>query len=290
MTQKKIDSLTPEQEAQFGVYVDKWKAIGLSTEPVDFEKAKEAVNLAYKLADLPPPGNYHLVDSPIAAVKLIKQLAPKKSESEILSEMSYGNHDAPWLSFYDFFKNVVGVKNLEKIEGLIAISKEMGWLSMYDTDVVIQKRPTEIHFDENNVLHNETGPAIRYADGFSVYSWHGVRIPGDWIEHKNTKLTPKIALTWANLEQRRCACEILGWAKILKDLKAKVIDEDGDPEIGILVEVNLPDIGKEKFLKVLCGTGREFAIPVPPEMKTALEANAWTYDLQPYEYKPEVRT
>ena len=49
--------------------------------------------------------------------------------------------------------------------------------------------------------------------------------------------------------------------------------------IGTLLEVNLPDIGKEKFLKVLCGTGREFAIPVPPFMKTALEANAWTYGL-----------
>ena len=56
-------------------------------------------------------------------------------------------------------------------------------------------------------------------------------------------------------------------------------DEDADPMIGTLIEVEIPEIGREKFLKVLCGTGREFAIPVPPEMKTALEANAWTYDI-----------
>jgi len=61
--------------------------------------------------------------------------------------------------------------------------------------------------------------------------------------------------------------------------------------IGTLVEVTLPDLGKEKFLKVLCGTGREFAIPVPPEMKTALDANAWTFDLDGNTLrKLEVRT
>ena len=46
-------------------------------------------------------------------------------------------------------------------------------------------------------------------------------------------------------------------------------------------DLDIPDIGREKFLKVKCGTGREFAIPVPPDMKTALEANAWTYAIEP---------
>ncbi len=54
--------------------------------------------------------------------------------------------------------------------------------------------------------------------------------------------------------------------------------------------VEAPDIGKEKFLRVRCGTSRTFALPVPPEMKTALEANAWTWGLTPEEYKPEIRT
>ncbi len=103
-------------------------------------------------------------------------------------------------------------------------------------------------------------------------------------------MTPAIALTWKNIEQRRCACEILGWINILKELKAKTIEKDEDPQIGELVEVTIPDIGKEKFLRVECGTGREFAMPVPPEMKTALEANAWTWGLEAYQYQPEVRT
>ena len=98
-------------------------------------------------------------------------------------------------------------------------------------------------------------------------------------------------MTWVNIEQRRAACEILGWAKILKELDAKIINEDGDPEIGTLVEVNLPDLGKERFLRVLCGTKREFAIPVPPDMKTAVAAQAWTWGLELEDFiVPEVRT
>ena len=105
------------------------------------------------------------------------------------------------------------------------------------------------------------------------------------------QLTAKIALTWNNIEQRRCACEILGWVKILRELNAKIIDEDNDPEVGTLVEVDIPDIGREKFLRVLCGTKREFALPVPPEMKTALEANAWTFGFSSKDFViPEVRT
>jgi len=93
-------------------------------------------------------------------------------------------------------------------------------------------------------------------------------------------LTSQEALKVSNMEQRRAACEILGWAKILKELNATVIDQDEDPMIGTLVEVDIPEVGKEKFLKVLCGTGREFAIPVPPDMKTALQSNAWSFNLK----------
>ena len=92
-------------------------------------------------------------------------------------------------------------------------------------------------------------------------------------------LTGKQALEETNLERRRAACEIVGWARILDELNGKTIDKDDDPEIGELIEVNLPDAGRERFLRVRCGTGRDFAIPVPPTVQTAIEANCWTYDI-----------
>ena len=84
--------------------------------------------------------------------------------------------------------------------------------------------------------------------------------------------------------------EIIGWDKVIEQLKPTVIDKNEDPMIGELLEVNLPDSGRERFLKVLCGTGRTFVIPVPNHLKSANSANAWTYGLSVTEFAPEVRT
>ena len=275
----KIESLTPEQEARFGEYVEKCIAIGTNTDPVNFEQAKSAMCKSYRLVGLKEPTKFHVVDSPMAAIDLIQSIDPSKSRSDIFNEMGYGSMDISWMSLYKFFIEVVGL-DLKKITGLLELANHTGWYNAYEDVVVFQHRPEYIRFDEDNRLHCETGPAIRYRDGYSVYSWHGVRVPAEWIENKES-LTAKIALTWENVEQRRCACEILGWVKVLSSLDYKVIDSDPDPMIGDLLEVDIPEIGRERFLQVVCGTGRTFALPVPPKMKTALEANAWTYGVEP---------
>jgi broad specificity polyphosphatase/5'/3'-nucleotidase SurE len=130
---------------------------------------------------------------------------------------------------------------------------------------------------------------MSYPDGWKIYAIHGTLIPQAWIEAPAT-LTPSLALSQTNAELRRAACELLGWAQIINGLNAKLIDRDPDPEIGELLEVNHPQIGKERFLRVLCGTKREFCLPVPRGVKTALQANAWTWGMAPKEYKPEIRT
>jgi hypothetical protein len=58
---------------------------------------------------------------------------------------------------------------------------------------------------------------------------------------------------------------IIGWERVLSELGAKTIDKDEDPMIGELVEVTIPDVGKEKFLRVLCGTGRDWYFPEEAE-------------------------
>ena len=161
---------------------------------------------------------------------------------------------------------------------------------MHEKFCIVSDFPEILKVDDDNLPHCEDGPSHRWRDGWSLYHWHGVRIPDHWITHKD-QLTAEIAISWENIEQRRAACEIVGWDQILEQLSAVVIDRDEDEEIGTLLEVDLPDSGKEKFLRVLCGTGRKFAIPVPPEMKTALEAQAWTWNLPTDAFnKPEIRT
>ena len=161
---------------------------------------------------------------------------------------------------------------------------------MHEKFCIISDFPEMLKIDDQNRAHGQDGPSHRWRDGWSLYHWHGVAVPEHWIIKKET-LTAKEAMTWVNIEQRRAAIEIVGWANVLEQLDAKIINEDGDPEIGTLVEVNLPDLGRERFLKVKCGTGRIFAIPVPPDTKTALEGQAWTFGVELKDFTvPEVRT
>lgn len=165
-----------------------------------------------------------------------------------------------------------------------------GFRAMHDEFCLVSDFPEVLKTDDQNLPHCEDGPSHRWRDGWSLYHWHGVAIPQEWIENKAC-LTAQIALTWVNVEQRRAACEILGWERVLVELDAKTIDMDDDPMIGELVEVTLPDIGREKFLRVTCATGRRFALPVPPDMETALGANAWTYGVDTQVLRAlEVRT
>ena len=144
--------------------------------------------------------------------------------------------------------------------------------------------------DSDGAAHCEDGPWLTLADGTELWAWHGFEIERWWILEKH-RLTLDYVLTLANAEQRRTAIDIAGWVNLLKDHPAKVIDTDADEEVGELIEVNIPNIGRERFLRVLCATGRTFVIPVPPETRTAIEGQAWLWGETPATFvKPEVTT
>jgi hypothetical protein len=159
---------------------------------------------------------------------------------------------------------------------------------MHDEFCIVSDRPEILRVDPQYRPHCADGPSHRWRDGWSLYYWHGVRIPDEWI----TTSTPTAveALQWPNVEQRRAACEMIGWEAILQQLDARVIDRHESEEIGTLLEVQIPDSGPERFLRVRCGTGRYFALPVPRQIGKAHDANAWTYGLDARSFNPEVRT
>ena len=118
---------------------------------------------------------------------------------------------------------------------------------MHEDFCMVSDFPEVLMVDDQNRPHCENGPSHKWRDGWSIYHWHGVKVPSEWIEDKKT-LTGAIALAVENTEQRRAACEIVGWDNVLKQLKAKVINKHENPEIGELLEVNIPDSGKERLL------------------------------------------
>jgi hypothetical protein len=166
---------------------------------------------------------------------------------------------------------------------------------MHEEFCIVSDFPEVLRVDDENRPHCEDGPSHRWRDGWSLYHWHGVRVPVEWIEDR-AALTARVALTWENVEQRRAACEIVGWARIVDELGGRILDADADPEIGTLLAVTLPGNDEEpevpaRFLRVKCGTGRDFAICVPETVTTAIEAQAWMLGLPADVFKkPEIRT
>ena len=315
----KIETLTPEQIGRFQEFIERWTEIGLSTDPADRPRAEAAVRKMYEIAGLAPPRVVwcgspagmaitravllkmpdsvgasvgasvwaSVGDSVWASVRASVGASVWDSVGDSVwasvrdsvRDSVYGQHDACWLAFYRYFHDVLGLREqTQHLDGLWEFSQAAGWAAPCRNICFVADRHNVLKRDERGRLHAEDGPACAYPDDWAIYAWHGTRIPAAWIEDR-ASLTAKIALTQENIEQRRVACEIVGWAHILKELKGKTIDTDCDPEIGELIEVRLPNAGKERFLRVRCGTGREFAIPVPPTMKTALDANRWTYDI-----------
>lgn len=180
----------------------------------------------------------------------------------------------------------------DQIEPIAHLSAECGWWLAFDDVCYVMDRPAELKLDDTGRLHCDHAPAIRYRDDWGVYSWHGIGFPEEWLGEFG--LTPGIALRQENIERRRVACEILGWDSILHELGARTVDRDPNPQIGTLLAVVIPGDRwsrfEDMFLRVQCGTGRTFALPVPPDMRTARQANAWTYGLAANDYDPEVRT
>lgn len=202
-----------------------------------------------------------------------------------------GNQWSSYDSFLSFFRHVAKLDiDYSKWQHWETLSLHSGPRFVHEEFCIISDRPRVLKVDPQNRPHCEDGPFCAWSDGCELYSWHGVRVPADWIVNRKT-LDPKIALTHENVELRRAAAEIVGWAKVLECVSARVVDEDKDPEIGVLLEADIPDSPGARFLKVRCGTGRTFVLPVPGGMKTALDANSWTYGIDVKELlKLEART
>jgi hypothetical protein len=161
--------------------------------------------------------------------------------------------------------------------GSLDVACSSGWWWPLEELCILTERPLELHLDDQERLHCVDALAITYPDGWGVAVWHGQRIPREWVRPPGPPL--EAALTWENIEQRRAAADLIGWGRVLQELPHRVIDQDPDPMIGTLIEADLPDAPKERFLQVLCATGRTFVLPVGTNFGTAREANAATYGI-----------
>lgn len=281
--------LTKEQEKLCDAIAERYIANLHRGSGVAIEAITPALELVYSYYNLALP-EIELCGSPAAALRRAKELGIDNPDFDYL-----GANDSGWLARYDAFYQLGALEESEVVDLKKLIALYFG--GVYDTILcderaLIVRFPDDVRVDNEGNLHNPAGPCIRWCNGETDYAWHGTWVPKQWIEDPSS-VDPATALTHQNIEERRACAEIIGWRRVLESpsLRVKVINKDEDPEIGELLEVDLPDAGAARFLKVKCGTGRDFVLSVPLEMKTAAQANAWGFNISEKELRQsEIRT
>jgi hypothetical protein len=203
-------------------------------------------------------------------------------------ESGYGQHDANWLAFYDFFRDVCGLESqTSKLSGHFEQARSAGWYLPHRNICWVSERHNVLMRDERGRLHSEVGPSVMYPDGWAIYAWHGVRVPARVIEERDG-ITVKEIVAETNTEVRRAMRNLYGNDRFMVDAGAKEID--AAPKHGAaLLALHLPgDPVEIRMMRLTCpSTGSVYFERVPPDVTTALEGLSWRFNVKPAEYFPQ---
>ena len=199
-----------------------------------------------------------------------------------------GNQWASWYAFCSWFRDVGNLELKGDLWERFAADEELaiaGPQAWYPGVVAISDLPLEIHRDREGRSHREDGPAIVYADGWSVSAWHGIVVPDDFWSWDLQRV-----LSESNSEIRRCGIERIGWEKLTDrmTLVAEAPDPGNAPHMLRLFEGDLLAGMYARPARLLVavngsvdkgGDRRVFGIPVPASLGDPVEAAAALYDV-----------
>jgi hypothetical protein len=155
----------------------------------------------------------------------------------------------------------------------------------------LAERPTLIQQDSAGRLHAANGPAVSCADGWSAHAWKGVLVPR-WIIEQPGFLSVRTIAAATDPQVRRCMIDIFTPQRFIAEGGAYRVSHD---ETGTL--------WRQRWrweawaaVEVVNGTPepdggyKRYYLQVPPTMRSAREAVAWSYGLSEQRYRPLLRT
>ena len=317
-----IDSLMEEQKSRFREFIKKWTQIGLCALPANRKQAENGINISYETAGIKPPKKIVWCGSPFsqgltrALVFSLNNSTGKKLKASVGASVRasvrasvadsvwasvrasvgdsvgdsardsvYGQHEANWLGFYDYFREVCGLeRETQKLIGLSEAAKNCGWWLPYKNICWASERHNILRRDANGRLHASDGKmALEYPDGWGVYAFHGARLPRKYGSVNSERWEPKWFLEEKNAELRRCLIQGIGYSRLCHGLNAKKIDSWREYE---LLRITDTDIEPILMVKMVCpSTGIIHAHRVGPEVKTAKEGITWiNHGISPEEF------
>jgi hypothetical protein len=202
-----------------------------------------------------------------------------------------------WLPLHEFLLANFSIQppsrySRAEVAGWCNLARQAAAYSFFERACFVCDRPLDLKQDERGRFHCQDGPAISFADGYQIYSWHGVSVGKEIIESPQA-ITVETIQFERNAEVRRVMIERFGPVKFLTDSGAKKIQED---ECGILYRKDLFNDEPIVMVKVINstpepdGTLKEYFLRVPPTITTARAAVAWSFGMKQDEYTPAVET
>lgn len=276
-----IEKLTAQQEVELEEYREYWLNVGLEYGLCDRPKAEVAIRHLYSVSGLNSEINIEWVDSP-------QQGMDKFSLKEL--PFFWGNHEAYWVA-WALFAEHIGVELPQdlhdKLHATAEVVKTCGWWWGFEDRVILCERPVEQHFNrEESRLDNIAGPAIRFADGYSVYVVRGVRVPASVVEDDPETWDIQSILSERNAEISRIMIERLGHVRFMEKTGAKLRNQD---DFGKLWDIDgRTDMSICEVINSTAekdGEHKVYYLIVPRRMRCPLEAVAAGFGLTMEAYK-----
>jgi hypothetical protein len=195
-------------------------------------------------------------------------------------------HAAPRQALFEYFHCYYAPNEAHALAQLNLLVSGY-WLGK--TVALVVRKPTILSRDATGRLHNMTGPAVQYPDGWGLWARHGVHVPAWVVERPAEDLTRDDFFSVVNSEVRRVILERMG-ERFLWKIGARYVDNGSR---GQLYEVDLPGERERvaRYVQVRdVSTDRVYFLRVPPTIQTAEEAVAWTFGLARDEYDPRAES
>jgi hypothetical protein len=265
-----IDKLTEEQEAQIPVYRDRYIELGFSTTRIDPVAAQSAIDDLYEHLFKKEKVKIMIFRSPNELWNYVCETIGEKIN--FIAPYLCGSLDSFVFSFYDYFLEVADIKIepelLQKYE-IWKKTMDLGYIYPFDDVCLLSEKPIKYMLNKN-ILHCENGPAIEFADGWSIYMLNGVRMKKEYVMTPWNELDPTCILKETNAEVRRELVRKIGIERVCDSLGSEVLDTEGDYE---LISLDLGDGRRRPYLKMKNPSIGVYHIEgVPPETKTVAAA------------------
>jgi hypothetical protein len=229
--------------------------------------------------------------------------APRPRLDRALQAMQPGQFDAIWPTYGLFLDALpapawsrrVARDRRARLRRRIDLAASAGPWWALEGLAIVSERPLVAALDPRGRLHSESGPGIAWADGTAIWAWHGVAVP-DWVVTDPDRITTTSIGAEPNAEVRRVMIERVGWERITREGGAVLVDRDASGSLWEVDRATDWSWDRARFVEVVNstpepdGSRRHYFIRVPPEMRTAHEAVAWTFNLSEVEYRPLVET